>query len=77
MGLWHGLKNKLNNTKMNWIICINDYIIDGNAFTMGTMIRMEKGCRGFHENYWRFATKDEVANKKWFKGIQYNLDSFR
>ena len=59
---------------MSWIICINGYEVDGNEFTKGTMKRQEKGCRGFHETYWRYATKLEVETKKWFNGNHYNLN---
>jgi hypothetical protein len=57
-----------------WIICKEDYTVDGKEFTKGTIEKMNKNSRGFHERYWRIATNKEVEGKKWFKGIWYNLN---
>lgn len=60
---------------MYWIICIEGYEVDGHVFKKGWMNQMSKKARGFHERYWRVATKEEVEDKKWFKGQWYNLDN--
>ena len=60
---------------MSWIICKEGYEIDGITFKKGNMENQSEKARGFHERYWRYASKDEVENKKWFKGNWYNLSN--